>query len=415
MLVFLRSLIFIVLLPSLAGAANLKDAVDIAQANNRNIKLEKIKLDATKTLKGEAMAEFLPNVSANAQYGQRNSHYNGQLYDNSTKQKIQELKVEQPIFDGLHSVSKYREAGYKIQSGDSKTADKIQEISFAAAMSYCNLFRYQEIVASYEEIAALGKEFANLAARRRKLKVIDNAEIIKLNYEVAVLEEKRLDAINRFSKAKIEYQNVVGELHTNLNPPEVYIEEFEPNKILQAALMNNHSIKSSHYNYLASKAAYNAEKSNFSPKVSMTASASKQEKVVYLNNQDLSSRSVFLNVTVPFFQKGVEYSSMNKARYEKDAALEEYEIAKQNISKEVNQALEEYRFFLESSESNRKLYELAQERAEIFDKRMAAKVEDPIEVIRAKIEANDRKVNYINSQIDFIITHYKIKYFLGEI
>jgi hypothetical protein len=58
---------------------------------------------------------------------------------------------------------------------------------------------------------------------------------------------------------------------------------------------------------------------------------------------------------------------------------------------------------------------MAKDRAEIFNKRSKSKVEDPIEVIRAKIEANDRKINYIDSQTDLVITHYKIKYFLGEI
>ena len=93
-----------------ASATNLRDVIDTAQANNRNIKLEQIKLNSVKTEKTRAIAEFLPSISANAGYGQRNSYYEGQRYDRSTKQKTEELKLEQPIFDGMHSVSKYREA-----------------------------------------------------------------------------------------------------------------------------------------------------------------------------------------------------------------------------------------------------------------------------------------------------------------
>ena len=55
------------------------------------------------------------------------------------------------------------------------------------------------------------------------------------------------------------------------------------------------------------------------------------------------------------------------------------------------------------------------ERAEIFKKRLKSKIEDPVEAIRTSIEANDRKINYIDSQIDLVIAQYKIKYFLGEI
>ena len=396
-------------------ATNLRDAIDTAQVNNRNIKLEQIRLNSVKTEKTRAIAEFLPNVSANASYGQRNSYYQGQTYDRSTKQKTEEIKLEQPIFDGLHSVSKYHEADYKIKSGSSKTSDKIQEISFAAVQSYCNLFRYQELIKLQEENKRLGKKFFDLVKRRKDVRIIDKADIIKFTYETSLTEERYIDALNRLNKAKFDYQNVVGELHESLTKPEITEEEFSKDKVLESALTSNHNIKSYHYSYLASKAAYNAEKSNFLPKVSLTASATKQDKVVYLNNQDLNQQSVFLNVSVPIFQKGVEYANVSKAGYDRDAAKEEFEITRDNVIKEVNQALEEYRFFSEMNKTNKKLFELAGNRAQIFNKRSESKVEDPIEVIRAKIEANDRKINYIDSQMDLVITYYKIKYFLGEI
>ena len=398
-----------------ALATNLSDAIATAQANNRNIKLEQIRLNSVKTEKTRAISEFLPNISANASYGQRNSYYQGQTYDRSTKQKTEEIKLEQPIFDGLHSVSKYREANYKIKSGSSKTSDKIQEISFAAVQSYCNLFRYQELIKLQEENKRLGKKFFDLVKRRKDVRIIDKADIIKFTYETSLTEERYIDALNRLNKAKFDYQNVIGDLHDNLTKPEITEEEFSKDKVLESALTSNHNIKSYHYSYLASKAAYNAEKSNFLPKVSLTASATKQDKVVYLNNQDLNQQSVFLNVSVPIFQKGVEYANVSKAGYDRDAAKEEFEITRNNVIKEVNQALEEYRFFSEMNKTNKKLFELAGNRAQIFNKRSESKVEDPIEVIRAKIEANDRKINYIDSQMDLVITHYKIKYFLGEI
>ena len=264
-----------------AFATNLRDAIDTAQANNRNIKLEQIRLNSVKTEKTKAISEFLPNVSANAGYGQRNSYYQGQTYDRSTKQKTEEIKLEQPIFDGLHSVSKYHEANYRIKSGSSKTSDKIQEVSFAAVQSYCNLFRYQELIKLQTENKELGEKFLNLVKRRKDVRIIDKADIIKFTYETSLTEEKYLDALNRLNKAKFDYQNVVGQLHENLIAPEVMEEEFDKEKILESALINNHNIKSYHYSYLASKAAYNAEKSNFLPKVSLTASSSKQDKVVY--------------------------------------------------------------------------------------------------------------------------------------
>ncbi len=396
-------------------AENLQDAIDIAKSNNRNIKLEQIRLESVKTIKTQAISEFLPSVKGNFQYGNRNSYYQGQTYDRSGKQRTNELSIEQPLFDGFHSVSKYREADFKIESGKAKKSDKVQEVSFSAIQAYCNLFRYQELIKLREDSKILSKEFLKLVERRKEFRIIDKADIINFTYEASIAEEKYLDVVNKLSKAKFDYKNVIGQLHEKLTMPVITEEEFDSNKVLESAFLNNHNIKVYHYNYLASKASYNAEQSNFLPKIYLTASKSKQTNVLYLNGQDLDSESVFLNMSVPIFQKGVEYANLDKAKYDRDAAMEEYEITKDNIIKEVNQALEEYRYFLQMNRTNKKLFELATKRSEIFAKRSKLKVEDPIERIRVMIETNERKINYIESSMDLVTAYYKIKYFLGEI
>ncbi|MFT6106080.1 MAG: outer membrane protein [Rickettsiales bacterium] len=396
-------------------AANLQDALGSARSNNRNIKLELIKLKSTKVLKTEAISEFLPDISANAQYGNRNSSYKDQTTDASTKQRVQEIRLEQPLFDGFRSVSKFREAKYKIKSAKSQTRDKIQEISFAAVQSYCNLFRYSKFAELQKENQEFGDRFLKLVQKRKDVQIIDKSEIIKFTYEAAINDEKYLNSLNELSKAKFDYQNIVGRLDENLSQPIITKEKFDHGKVLDSALASNNIIKSSHYEYLASKASYNAEKSNFSPTISLSASASKEEQVVYLNNQDLNNRTVFINISVPIFQKGTEYASLSRAKYEKQAAREQYEISREEIIKEVNQTLEEYRFYSQMNQSNKKLWDMAKDRMAIFNKRLKSRIEDPIEVIRARIEANDRQINYINSQMDLVISYYKIKYFLGEI
>jgi outer membrane protein TolC len=204
--------------------------------------LEQIRLNSTKTLKNQAIGEFLPNVSANVQYGQRNSHYIGQTYDSSTKQTLEEVKLDQPIFDGFHSVSKFSEANYKIKSGGAKTSDKIQEISFAAASSYCNLFRYQELVKLQKENKELGKKFLDLVSVRKDSRIIDKSDIIKFNYEISVIEEKYLDVLNKLNKAKFDYENVIGELHENVVKPSINEENFNKEKVVDAVMAGNNNI-----------------------------------------------------------------------------------------------------------------------------------------------------------------------------
>ncbi|MBL6665275.1 MAG: TolC family protein [Rickettsiales bacterium] len=396
-------------------AVTIDDAINEAKSGNRNIKLEKLRAKAVRSKKREAIAEFLPSVKVKASYGQRRSHYNGNQNDPSLRQSSRELVIEQPIFDGFHSVSKYREANYHLKSANLKALDKEQEISFVAAQVYCELYRYQRVAKLQEENFKLAQKFLSLAKRRKYFKIIDKADIIKFQFEASINEEKSLDAKTRLNKAQIDYVNVIGKLDGNLVKPNIPREYFNEDKIVSEALRGNKSVESSRNSYIASKYAYSAERSNLSPKVYLTGTMDKQESVIYLNNRDLTNRSLFLNLSVPLFNKGIEYSNIAKARYEKQSALEEYEIAKDNLVKEASRALSEYKFYGDINKSNKKLFKMAKQRSNIFHKRKESRVEDPIEVIKVQIEQNDREINLINSEMDLAIVYYKIKYLTGQL
>lgn len=401
------------------GDSNLKyikleEAIEKAKLNNQNIKIEQIKLKTAKTLKYQAIAESLPNISANAQYGNRKNSYSGQNSDPSTKQEVKEIKFDQPLFDGFHSYQKYNEAGHKIESANYKTIDKIQEISFLAIEAYCNLIRYQRIVKLQAKNKELGEEFFKLNNRRKNSKIIDQSELIKFGYESSSSLEKYKNYVNKLNKAEANYKNIIGELDENLIEPAIPSEELDKESII-SKIINNNNLKSYKHNYLSSKNAYNAEISKISPKVSLSASVSKQDKVFYLNNQDLTNKTIFINISAPIFQQGNEYINITKAKYEKESALEQYELMRREIEKEANQAVDDYKFLLDINKLNKKLFAMARELMIITRKKLASEVLDPIEAIRIEIENNLKEIEYINSQTDLIIIYHKIKYLLGEL
>ena len=395
-------------------AVTINDAISEARTGNRNIKLEKLRAKSVRSKKREAIAEFLPSLKAKASYGQRRSHYFGNPNDPSLRQSTREIVIEQPLFDGFHSVSKYREAKYALRSANLKASDKEQEISFAAARAYCELYRSQKISKLEEENFRLAKRFLALAKRRKYFKIIDKSDIIKFKFEASINEERSLDAKTKLKRAELDYLNIIGRLDGSLSKPPSPKESFIESKMISEALKGNKMVESSRNTYIASKYAYNAERSNLSPKVYLTGTMDKQESVIYLNNRDLTNRSLFVNVSVPIFNKGIEYSNIAKARYEKLSAREEYEIAKENLIKEISQAVSEYKFYDDINKSNKKLFRMARQRSRIFYKRKQARVEDPIEVIKVKIEQNDREIKLVNSEMDLAIIYYKIKYLTGQ-
>ena len=395
--------------------STLQNAVEKSRLNSQNIKIEKIRLESAKTLKYQAIGEFLPNVSANAQYGNRTNKYKGQTSDPSTKQEVKELKFDQPLFDGFHSYQKYNEADKKIQSANYKVIDKVQEVSFLAIQSYLDLLRFQKIVKLQQKNKELAEEFFKLINRRKASKIIDQSELIKFGYESSSSLEKYKNYLNKLNKAKASYKNIVGELDEELAEVEINFEIFNKDDLISSIIARNNNLKSYQYNYLSLKNAYNAEISKLSPKVSLSASVSRQDKVFYLNNQDLTNKTIFLNISAPIFQQGNEYINIAKVKYEKESALEQYELTKKELEKEVSQTIDEYHFLFEINQLNKKLFAMAQELIIIANKKLASEVLDPIESIRIEIESSGKEIEYINSQTDLAINYYKIKYLQGEL
>ncbi len=402
-----------------ATAASLSDAINSASVNNRTIRSQDYKLEATKSLKDEAKAEFLPNISASGQYGERKS--NASIQTASTvnrnqynKNQVEELKVEQPVFNGFGSMAKYDQANYKIQSATLQNRSKKQEIMNDVVVAYCDVLRYQDLVHFIDENKKLNEEIFNLAKKRKSHKIVDESDLIKFRYELASAETKSFEATSKLASANSQYLNLVGESPKALQIPQIKEETFDEKTTLQTALSNNPNLKSYYMAYLASKSGYAIEKSAFSPSVSVVGAVNKQKNALYLNGQDFINRSVYMNVSVPIFQKGVEYSNLAKAKNESSAAREDYEAVKDELLKNLKQSLAEYDFYLKLKKSNEELVDMAQNRVDILTKRFHAGTEDVMELLRAKVELNDRRYDFTNAQMDLIVTYYKIKALLGE-
>ncbi len=397
-------------------ATTLEEAIDYAQKNNNNVKLEDYKLEAAKTLKIEAISAFLPNIKANLRYGQKKDNYDPR--DRTFNHEgVEEIRLEQSLFDGMRSVSKYQEADYKIKSAIAQNKDKRQEIAFNAANAYLELLRYQEISKLQKENKEFADKILSLVTRRKEVRIIDESEMIKFNYEAAAIEEKYLNIINKFLKAQFDYKNVIGKLDDDLKAPNLdhNCDPLKQDQIIAEILAKNHYLQSYYYNYLASKLTYRAEKSKLLPSVTLAASISKEKNVAYLRGQDLNAKTISLNIAIPIFSGGLEYANIIRAKNQSLASLKEYEISKDNLLKEAAKAIEEYQFLKQLNESNKKLSDFAQSRKEIINKRFVAGFEDRIDLIRSKLESNERKIDYLNSRIDLNLAYYKIKYYLGEI
>ena len=261
-----------------------------------------------------------------------------------------------------------------------------------------NLKLTKNNVSYYRQILNKTKSKGSLTSENE---IIDN----KIGYYNATRDLE--DLTNKLNQAKLEYQNLTGEKPINIENIDLKL----PNIILDDLLKGkaqNPEIKQRQNELNALKQAYRKEIGNLSPKVNITANYSKQENLVYLDGGDLESKSVYLDVKIPLFQKGSEYFGIKKAKYDLRIKKEEFDLTNQDIEKKIKQYFKEYN-------SNKKIYEdsvnilsLARAKLKRNQRSYNLRALSLIKLLQIKIEKNNLEIKFYEAKNNLYQSYYKL-------
>ena len=402
-----------------ANAASLNGALNYALSNNSDIKLEKSRLDQVKATKGDAISEFLPDINATYQRGRQKNDAvgidRGDL-DKINDQDVKQLNFTQPIFSGFSSYNNAKEIKYNIKSAEEYYKSKKFEILLSATESYLNLFKAKNLVNLKSQDEENTKKLLELIKDRNKSGEVGGSEVIKYQTYVATAISDKLTAKKDLFKAEKEYNKIIGKSDNDLFLQEIQKEEVSGNnqELLDLAVTNNPNLKTYLYKIKAARSAVNKSKGEFAPTVEIAASMSEQENVTYLNNRDLRSEAIYLNVKIPLFQKGAEYVGVSKASKNLSFAKREYQTNKENIVKEVNQTNKEFVFFGDLLKSQEELIELTNSRIAKIEEQVKVGDGDVIDLLESKLELNKILIQQLNNKADYILSYYKLLMLIGK-
>lgn len=395
-------------------AITFKEAISKAKAESKIIEIEKNRIQILKQQQDFGYTQFLPNIKASYDYSQRNSYYDGQPYDRSNKQIIKEIKIEQPLFDGFATVIKIKQDHHLFNVQKNNIKDKTNQILLRLVKTYCELFKYQEINKIQDNNQKLYNEIAKLVKQQKSLKYIDNSAFVAVGIEQELFLQKNNELKFKLKKAQREFQELFADNDFDLDEPKVEIEEINLLKN-QGKLLQNPLLKSSFNNYLASKDEYSLQKTNYLPKITISGVITKQQNVVYLNNQNLSSRGVYLNFSIPIFQSGIEYLNLVNAYKKISLSRAQYQQLKNDVEYELDQAIYDYEISLNQKNSCLKIVELSQKNFNYSQQKYSLKFIDRISYLRAQIENNNILINCYENNANLVLAYYKIKAINGEI
>lgn len=314
-----------------------KQCVDLATANNNNLKAAIENEKSTAYQRNATISGFLPHATANLgsdRNATTRSNIISQTYTNS-------VSVTQNIFSGLQDVGKFD------QAKANNMVSKANILLIKAQVSYDLKFSYQNLTYAKETVNLLD----NIIRRRQ-----DNLHIIELRFKSgmenkgslllarAYLEQAKYDRLqgsNLIESARAQLCKAMG--LSDCQPFDIQgtVPITTPSEKVDFGLITETTPQhlQATAQEQAAKAGIIIAESTFMPSIDLTAAAGQRDTNIAQNS---GYWTVGLNLSLPFFTGGKDYYTTQSAYSIKAAAKENRQTVDQQILVSLKQTRNAY-------------------------------------------------------------------------
>ena len=397
-------------------ALSMENAIEFAIKNNQEIKICEHKLNNSKNLNYQALAEFLPKIFINIQNGER---VNNNSISNENNQKkahfsSREISIEHNIFNGFSSIINLKKSAKQYLIELAILNDKKQSLSAEVAKYYANIFWQKQNLINYKKILDITKKILEIESRKLDARLIDKEQLLQNQIDLSNLYQKIQEEEFNLIKNQHDFFALVGVDFVD-DKKMKNIEKFFNKKEILAKINQNYLLQSKYLKYNLSLDDISLKTATFLPKISLIGNISKQKNNLYFANKEIDNRSIILNFSIPIFQQGLEFIDYKSAKNQSEIAFDEYEIYKNYLVAEISKTNDEF----ESTLLNLKICDEAinflEEKNLILQSKFDAKIIDLTEFYRGEIAVETQKITKNKLQNILAILHYKILGLVGEI
>ncbi len=407
----------------------------------------------TSSLKEKLITGGEFNLSLNYSRTETNSRFYGL---NPSYASQLRFTLNQPLLKNFGK--KATERGIIIQANAKETSynnlyNKTLEIIYRVEEAYWNLVQARMNLEVKKESLNLAKELYNFNKKQVEVGKLAPIELLVSKSEVATRESEVIQAENEIKV----YEDALKELLSikkysidweyRIIPedkPELKIDYPIPplDEALKIAKENNPTLKSSLVNLSTKKALMSIAKNQTLPSLNLQlegwTTGLSGDRVLYEGGDVFFGQiigvikgepeeavkdalraiyknwRIYLTLEIPLSRK-VEVSNYKKAKYEYEQALLQVELTKQQIVKEIKNALRSIENARKMLSATKIAMELAKEKLRGEEKKLKMGLTTNYQVLQFQRDFTDRKLQYVKAIINLNISYLKLKKALGTI
>ena len=444
---------------------SLQQCIDYALKNNLTLKQNELNIEMSQVSYQQSKATILPSLNA----GANNTWNNGQKIDPYTNKFASSTilsenfygQAQVTLWSGMQQYNNVKKNQYALMANKETYEQQKNDLALNVASSFLQVIYNQELLKVSRQQVNISKQQLE---RTQKLADAGSAALSSVydikaqlatdeysyvtsenNFNLSLLALKQLlylDSLNNFSIEKPDFELSVSDLAA-----------YQPKDIYQAALKNQHKIKSAEYNLISAEKSLSYSQGKNSPTLSFSGTLGSgysglDKTIVSSNitgiqstgyytasgesvvaptfnevtkttswNTQLSNnlnKSIAFTLSVPIFNGLSNYAGIKNAKLQVLSNKYGYDIARQQLYKTIVQAYTDAQGALNKYMSAKSAYETSQVSFTYAEQKFNAGVLNSFDFNNSKNRVLRTETDMLNAKYDFIFKLKVLDYYQGK-
>ncbi|MEP9367137.1 TolC family outer membrane protein [Xanthobacter sp. VNH20] len=402
-----------------ASAQTLEAALAAAYINNPTLNSQRAGTRAIDENVPQALSGYRPNITAGVSAGSEyaRSKSAGLSTSGSLVPRSANLTVTQTIFNGFLTANTTRNAESQVKGQRELLRNTEQSVLLNGVTAFMDVIQGIALLELQQQnLAALNQE---LRATRDRFNVgeVTRTDVAQAEARVASAQYQVAQAIANLSSYRAVYHQVIGVEPGKLVPPSTAVERRLPAKldaVIGAGLTQNPAILASQFAVDAANFKVRMAEGGLAPNLNV------QGQVLQSYDQSQSVDSAFgaavtLNLSVPIYQGGAEYSAIRQAKEYLSQARIEVDVNRDAVRTQGVQywgALEAAKAQIEAAQSQVAANTLALEGVR-EEWRVGQRT--TTDVLNAQTDLTNSKSALVQAQRDRVVAAYSLVSVIGKL
>ena len=414
-----------ILLPGFANAVEILDSLKMAYENNPDFKAKQEEVKARDEQMPQALSGWMPTISAVGESGRNRDKVKGfggierkVYYGDHTRQ----LVYNQNLFQSGETVFRTNRAESVILGSREELRDTEQLILLNTIIAHSDVVRTKEVLDLSEHNEKVLREQMDSTKERFLLGETTKTDVSQSEARYQRGISDRIKAQGDLTAALANYIQITG-VHENklLRDPENFKLPRElakiPNNLDEAfsiAQDSNPKLKASEYGVDVSKQDVNINLSRLGPDVNLRASAIRGDTRVIGGTAKNDNDSITLNLTIPLYQSGAEYSRIREAKKESERRKEVKIGTLNQLRENIISSWESVITTRATISATTEAVNAATIALEGVRKEQEVGSRTILDVLDAEQELFVAKVNLVNAKRNEVVAVYTLLYHMGK-